>query len=240
MVASGAEGDASRMILQSVAGLARTMLRSGQPGQVLDELAEQVSLLLSADGTGILLDDGDRVVSSGVSPGLPADLQAVQEQAQEGPGVDAVRTSRTVAVGDLTENPDRWPRFAEQARAADVRSVVAIPLRSGTTTIGAVTVYHSGPRTWTAARVRPAQVLSEVAAGYLLMSRRLDEQRRVTDQLQHALDTRIVIEQAKGIVAVHRSVDMNGALEILRRHANNHGATLEATADAVVRLGLRP
>lgn len=118
--------------------------------------------------------------------------------------------------------------------------MAAVPLTSSGSMLGVMSLYDAEPRAWTVAQLRPARVLADLAGGFLDLTRRLDEQRRLSEQLQRALDSRIIIEQAKGIIAVHREVGLDEAFEILRRHATSHSATLEATADAVVRLGLRP
>jgi AmiR/NasT family two-component response regulator len=80
----------------------------------------------------------------------------------------------------------------------------------------------------------------DVATGVAATARRCDEQRRTIDQLQGALDSRVVIEQAKGVISAERSVSVDEAFAVLRRHANDHNAKLHDVADAVVRLGLRP
>lgn len=79
-----------------------------------------------------------------------------------------------------------------------------------------------------------------MATSYLVNASRFDEQWRIADQLQHALDSRIVIEQAKGIIAEDHGIAVDMAFQRLREHARNHNAGLRATADAVVNLGLRP
>lgn len=230
----------SLALAESLAGFARTLARSGEIGPVLVDLADRVSLSLGVMGAGVSLLDGDRLVGAGASRPFLAELDAIEEQVQEGPRVDCTRSGQPVQVADLAAVPERWPQYWARAADAGVRAVVAIPLRAGEATLGALGIYHSAPRQWAEIDLRPAQVLADLTAGYLALARRLEEERLLAGQLQRALDSRVVIEQAKGIVAVHRGVDLDGAFEVLRRHANNHRATLEETADAVVRLGLRP
>lgn len=228
------------LLLYSLAGFARTLSGAGDPRPVMVDLAERASLAVGVTGAWVILLEGGRPVFSGASRPSLDPLGGTEEQAGEGPGVESALSGRTVAVSDLTVGADRWPGYAGGAARAGIRAVAAIPLRAGDATLGALNIYHSAPREWTDSDIRPARVLADLAAGYIALARRLEEQRRLAVELQQALDSRVVIEQAKGIIAVHRGVGMERAFELLRRHATSHGATVEETADAVVRLGLRP
>ena len=236
----GGPGGLPPLLLYSLAGFARTLSRATDIRPVLVDLAERASQAVGATGGGVILLEGGRPVFCGASRPSLDPLGDTEEQVQEGPGVEAALSGRTVAVPDLAGQPGRWPRYARGAVRAGVRAVVAIPLCAGGGSLGALSLYHSGPREWTDPEVRPARVLADLAAGYVALARLLDEQRRLAEQLQRALDSRVVIEQAKGIVAVNRAVSLERAFDLLRRHATSHGVTLEETADAVVRLGLRP
>jgi AmiR/NasT family two-component response regulator len=106
--------------------------------------------------------------------------------------------------------------------------------------LGAMNIYSAEPRLWTDDEIATAQVLADMATSYLVNASELEKSRRTSEQLQEALQSRVVIEQAKGILSAERRISMDEAFETLRRHARNHNANLRAVADAVVNLGLRP
>ena len=238
-----AVGDSSRLpplLLYSLAGFARTLSGAGDLRPVMVDLAERARLAVEATGAGVILVEAGRPVFCGSSRPSLDSLGGTEERSGYGPGVESALSGRTVTVPDLSVGADRWPGYAGGAARAGIRAVAAIPLQAGDATLGALNVYHSAPREWTDSGIRPARVLADLAAGYLALARCLEEQRRLAGELQQALDSRVVIEQAKGIIAVHRGVGMERAFDLLRRHATSHGATVDETADAVVRLGLRP
>lgn len=237
----GGGGDGLRRLLaESLAGFARTLSGAEEIAPVLYDLADRVATALGAAGAGVILLDGDRALAGPASRPLAVSFERIEEELQEGPGLESALSGRPVLVADLLTCGDRWPRYLSRASGTGIRAVASVPLRAGEVAIGALSIYHGSPREWPAAEIQPVRVLADLAAGYVDLARRLDRQRRLAEQLQRALDSRVVTEQAKGIIAAHRGVGMDRAFEILRRHANRHGATVEQTADAVVRLGLRP
>ena len=239
---SGADGDPVSVpgsLVRSLAGFARTISLAGEVSDVLQDLADRARSLAGSSGAGVNVFVGERLVHVASSRPALVGLEAVQEEYQEGPGVDAARSGEAVMVSDLGADGGRWPRYSEQAGQAGIRAVAAIPLTSSGSAMGAINLYHSAPRSWTDPLMRPLVVLGDLAAGFLVLSARVEEQRRVTVELQRELDGRVVVEQARGIIAARRGIGMDQALELLRRHAERRGASLEDVAGAVIRLGLR-
>lgn len=229
-----------RQVLDAVTGFASTVSDRSDIADVLHELSARVSSTLAITGAGVsLLQDEDaRFVAADNE--VVARIEHMQDDTQEGPCVEVYRRNDAVAFDDLRVMREQWPRFAPHALAAGVGAVASVPLRHGETTIGAVDLYDAGPRTWSDDELRAAQLLADIAAIYVTNASQLDRERRLNEQLQTALDSRIVIEQAKGVVAAARGIDVDEAFAVLRKHARDHRATLRAVAEAVVHAGLRP
>jgi GAF domain-containing protein len=169
-----------------------------------------------------------------------ATLERVQEEGQAGPGVDACRTRMAATVTDLSQAPRGWGRYQQAARGAGIAAVASVPMRHGDESIGALDLYSASRRDWPAADLGVTGILADMATGYLVHARELDRQERINGQLREALDSRIVIEQAKGVLAAERRISVDEAFEVLRRHARSHSTSLRSVAEAVVSLGLRP
>ena len=161
-------------------------------------------------------------------------LELFEIQAQEGPCLDCYRTGRPVVNQDLAAVDGRWPRFAAEALAAGFRSVHALPMRLRGTVIGALNLFHVEPGEMRPADVDAAQAFADVATIAILQHRAALEAQVLNEQLNHALNTRIVIEQAKGMVAERAGLDMEQAFATLRNHARNHNLRLVDVAGDVI------
>ena len=206
---------------------------------VLDDLVRRTRAVLGIAGAAASLQDGDTLRSVAAVDDRTANLERLQERVQAGPGVEAWRTGEVVAV-DLRAGGPRWEGYPRAALRAGIVGVAGIPLQGADRAIGALVLYADGPPEWPPASLAVARVLADVATTYVVQASELHHQRRLTGQLQEALDARVVIEQAKGILAAERSVSVDHAFELLRTHARNRNASVRAVAEAVVRLGLRP
>ena len=103
---------------------------------------------------------------------------------------------------------------------------------------GALNMYTTDPRTWSEDDLNAAQVLSSVATSYLVNSSKVRQLEQLTEQLQHALTARVIIEQAKGVVATRDGVSVDQAFHRIRRHARRHNTTIRTVAEAIVNLDL--
>lgn len=224
----------------ALSGLARAAVGSRDPDRVLRDLAVQGRAVLGVAGAAACRHERGTVrfiasIDAAMSP-----LEQSQERDGCGPALDACRTAQAVVIADLRAGPTRWPSFEEAAAEAGILGVASVPLRLEGAAIGALDLYRSEARGWSTDDLWAAQLLADMAAGYVVNASELDHQRRLTEQLQRALDSRIIIEQAKGIVSVDRGVSVDAAFDLLRRHARNNGANLQDVADAVVHLNFRP
>jgi GAF domain-containing protein len=228
-----------QLLHEALSEFARTFVKQFAISDVLDDLAQRVTVVLGVDGAGVSLREGDRLRFATAVDERATALEQLQEQEQAGPCIDTWRTCEVVAVADLTEVSGRWGAFEEAARNAGIRAVAGIPMRVDGEALGALDLYSVDPRPWEPDDLDAARVLADMATSYVLNASELDRQRRTTEQLQEALDSRVVIEQAKGVLAVRHGVSVDEAFTLLRRHARNHNTHLRAVADAVVNLGLR-
>jgi len=161
-------------------------------------------------------------------------LELFEIQAQEGPCLDCYRTGQPVLNQDLATANDRWPRFAPEALAAGFRTVHALPMRLRGTVIGALNLFHVHAGDLRQADLHAAQAMADVATIAILQHRATHEAQLLNEQLDHALNSRIVIEQAKGMLAERLDIDVETAFATLRNHARNHNLRLVDVADNVI------
>ena len=172
-----------------------------------------------------------RVVSSSTEQAHLVEL--FQLQANEGPCLDCFNTSRQVTSPDLDHEP-RWPRFVAHAREAGYRAVYALPLRLRSETIGGLNLFGSAPGALSAHALRVGQALADVATIGILQERAVRRQEVLAEQLQAALNSRVIIEQAKGMLAERGQIDLAQAFTLLRKHARSHQLRLSDLARDVV------
>jgi GAF domain-containing protein len=228
------------LLLRVLSEFTRNLVRRYEIGDVLNDLAERMAAVLEVAGAGVTLGEGDHLRFVTAVNQAVIQLEELQEQLQEGPCTEAFRTGKVVTVEDLRAVTGRWDSYREQALKSGFLSVAAIPMTTDAEVLGAVNLYAHSPRLWTDEDIAAARVLADIATSYIINASELEQARRTAEQLQEAFETRVVIEQAKGILAADGRADMDQAFELLRRHARSHNASLRSVAEAVVNLGLRP
>jgi GAF domain-containing protein len=204
--------------------------------EFLQMLAHRTASLIDASAVGLLLaNQRGRLEFMAASDENTKLLELFQVQTSEGPCLDAFQTATPVINADLATAVTRWPRFAPRATAAGFRSVHAFPLRLRADVIGALNVFGSEPgRSLDEADVPVVQALADIAAIGLLQERAIRRGELLTEQLQGALNSRIIIEQAKGAIAQARNVSVDDAFGMLRAHARMTNQRLVDLAHAVV------
>lgn len=203
---------------------------------LLQTLVDTCDALLDIAAAGLLLTDPrtgelDVVVSTDESSRI---VEAMQLSVVAGPCVDAFRESRTVSVPDIAALPDRYAAFRESALAEGFRSLYAIPMRLRTATIGAVNLFRTEPGELNEADRRAAQTLTDVATVGILHERSMRASEVIQRQLQHALDSRVLIEQAKGVLAQTHDISMDEAFDRLRSYARAQRQGLADVARGLV------
>jgi GAF domain-containing protein len=161
-------------------------------------------------------------------------LELFQLQHHEGPCLDAFLSSTPVVNADLRLATPRWPVFAPHAARLGFRSVHAIPLRLRNRVIGALNLFGTDTGGLDPSDVKVVQALADVATIGLLQEQAISRGEVLTEQLQGALNSRIVIEQAKGALARTHDVDVDRAFDLLRSYARNHNRKLVDLAHAVL------
>ena len=147
-------------------------------------------------------------------------MELLQLQSDEGPCLEAYRNVTQVRTPDLSQVADRWPRFVEAAaRAGAFASVHAIPMRLRGQAIGALNLFHRTAGPLPEADLALGQALADVATIGILQERAIRRGEVLNEQLQTALNSRVIIEQAKGVIAQHLGVGMDAAFDRLRRYA---------------------
>jgi GAF domain-containing protein len=205
----------------------------------LSELTESVTAVLGLAGSGVTMaEDGRLRFVTAVSHASGA-LERVQEEHQAGPCRDAYETGEVVRVSDVREESARWPAFSATAEHLAVAGVAGIPMRLDDQIIGALNLYSNQPRQWSDGDIAVAGVLADVATSYVVNASKLRQQEQLSEQLQAALESRVVIEQAKGITAHKNAVTIDQAYHLMRRHARNNNASLRVVAEAIVAVGLK-
>lgn len=226
------------LLEQEVTRFALRLVTEYPVSDVLHDVMDATTAIFGIRGAGTSLARDDRLSFATAHPAAIAALEGSQEQEQSGPCVDAYRHGRPVLVTDVTAPPQAWPRLAAVARQSDIVAIAAFPLWLNGSRLGSLDLYDTGPRTWTPEEVHAAELLAALTTGYLVNASRLDRVRHTAEQLQAALESRVVIEQAKGRIAGERGISVDQAFELLRAHARRTQAPLRDIAQAVVHLDL--
>jgi transcriptional regulator with GAF, ATPase, and Fis domain len=214
--------------------LADTLVNHFDVADLLHTLVTRCVDLFDLDAAGLVLADPTgrlRVVASSIEQARM--LELLEVQTREGPCLDCYRTGKLVVEEDLSST-DRWPSFAAQALAADFHSVHALPMRLRDDVIGAMNLFRLPAGRLAPADAAACQALADVATISLLQERAIQEGRLLAEQLQTALNNRVIIEQAKGVLAEKARLDMDAAFQLLRRYARNHNLSLAAVARAMI------
>jgi transcriptional regulator with GAF, ATPase, and Fis domain len=205
--------------------------------EFLHTLAQRCVTLLEIDAAGLMLADQRGTLHATAASAESARLLELFElQTDAGPCLDAFRTGEPVVNADLHANEHRWPRFAEAAEAAGYVSVHALPLRLRSTVIGALNLFCTDRGLLSDADVRTGQALADVATIGILAQRNLHQAELLTTQLQTALNSRVIIEQAKGVLAERHQITVDQAFTLLRDYSRSHNRLLSDVArDVAVR-----
>lgn len=226
--------DAER-IAETFVELADTLVDEFDVLDLLHVLSSRCVELLDVDAAAILLANPAGRLTPMVATSREARLlDRFQLDREDGPGLDCFRIGSAVAVERLDEADSRWPGFAREATACGFRSVMALPMRMREDTIGVLSLL-AGPGTGPMA-VREAGVGQAMAdaATLAILQYRLTEDLRVTnEQLQRALDSRVLIEQGKGVLATRLQVSEDEAFRLLRERARTTRRRLTEVADEV-------
>jgi transcriptional regulator with GAF, ATPase, and Fis domain len=226
-----------RLLTEAFVALADTLVDDFDVVDFLHELTVRCAQVLGVTAAGVLLTDQRgalRVVAA--STEQTRLLELFQSQTDQGPCPECFHTGRPVAVADLSTSAAarRWPQFAAEARTVGFASVHALPMRLRTDIIGALNLFGTQPGALDEDTLRLAQALADVATIGLLQARAIRQRDTLAEQLQIALNSRVVIEQAKGVIAERRRLDMDQSFTLLRGTARTNNRRLSDLARAIV------
>ncbi len=225
-------------LAQTFVELADTLVAGYDLMEFLQTLTDRCVDLLEVDAAGLLLADSRRalrVVAASTEQARVVELFQIQND--EGPCLDCYRTGQAVIVSDMSTDraAERWPRFAAAVLEMGYAGVHAIPMRLRDQVIGTLNLFRAAPGALDPAVVVAATALVDVATIGILQERAVREQEVVAGQLQLALNSRVIIEQAKGVLAERLRVTPDEAFVLLRRYARDHNHRLTELSGDVIR-----
>ncbi|MCU1543578.1 MAG: hypothetical protein JWM50_1443 [Microbacteriaceae bacterium] len=224
-----------RRLTTTFVTLADTLVTGYDVVDLLQTLVDTCAEVLDASAAGLMLADayGDLAVVASTSEESRL-IEMMQLGSGTGPCVECFKTGLPVSVPDVELIGDRWPGFLEEAVEQGFHSVHAVALRLRGTVIGTLNLFRSQTGEFTKEDMAVAQGLADVATIGILQERAISESDMARRQLQRALDSRVLIEQAKGVIAHTHNVDMDAAFRTLRNHARGNNINLRDVAEGVV------
>ena len=222
-------------IIRAFVDLSNELVDDYDVVEMLSQLTSHCARLLDISSAGLLLADGRGVLHLMASSSERThDLELFQLQRDEGPCLDCYHGGQPVTVIDVGAARDRWPQFCDAAHAVGFRSVHALPMRLKDDILGTLGLFGEEVGPLGDDDLDLAQALVHVASVAIVNERSATDRALVNSQLQNALTSRIVVEQAKGVLAHAGEIDMAAAFTVLRRYSRDHGRKLSAVAGAVV------
>ena len=214
--------------------LADTLASDFDVVDFLHSLSADSVEILGAEAAGVMLADprgGLRLIAS--SDERMRLLELFELQGAQGPCLDAFSSGRAVQANAASSRA-RWPVFAPEASDAGFQTMCAVPLRVRTDVIGALNLFRGSDEPFTGAEMDLAQAMAEMAAIALIQERALRERNLLAEQLQVALTSRVIIEQAKGMLAEYLNMSVDDAFRTLRNYARDHNRKLSEVANDIV------
>ncbi|MBT2476269.1 GAF and ANTAR domain-containing protein [Microbacterium sp. ISL-103] len=227
-------------LLDLFATLADTMVDDYDVVDLLQTLVGACQELLDASDAGILLADPSGELELVASTSEATQLvEVIQLAAEAGPCIECFLTGTAVSVPDIAAGSEKWPVFRQAALENGFASIEAIPMRLRNTTIGTLNLLRSGTGSPPPEDLSAARAFADVATIGILHERSLREQESLSSQLQTALNSRVMIEQAKGVVSFTAGVPIPDAFTLMRKFARDRGLRLSEVAERIVRRDIR-
>ncbi len=229
-----------RDVISAFVDLSNELVGDYDVVEVLSRLTANCAQMLDVASAGLLLADGQGVLHLVASSSeRTSHLEILQLQREEGPCLDCYREGEPVVAPDLATIGERWPQFHEAAREMGFASVHALPMRLRDSVLGTLGLFGESSGRLAEDDLALAQALVHVASVAIVNEKAAADRATVNQQLQHALTSRIVVEQAKGVIAHTGGLDMEVAFAVLRRYARDHQRGLTDVAALVTRRELR-
>ncbi len=210
-------------VLDAVVSLVDTLLEDFDVVDLLTELTERCAQLLDVAAAGFLLADPlNQLRLLAATTEQARELELFQLQADEGPCVECYASGQPVSIADLRTAGDRWPRFVPAALDAGFTAVHAVPMRAAGIVLGALGLFGARPGELSDADRLVAQTLAHIACVAILQER-APTPATVMPQLRSALASRVIVEQAKGLLRESLDVSVEDAFLLLRAYSRANG-----------------
>lgn len=211
-----------------------TMTEPFEITNVLFQLGDAAVGVVGADGAGVSLGTADgRLEFVTTTDRSLIQLEQTQQDHQQGPCVEAFHSGQPITMANIAEEAP-WEPYRQAAAASNFASVIGMPLLVGEHRLGSLNIYRRRPHEWSDDEVEAAAALAEIGTAYIVRAGQHANAVTLAGQLQHALDSRVVIEQAKGALSRDRQISVAAAFELLRGYARSHNQSLRDVAEAVV------
>ncbi|MDQ1468366.1 MAG: hypothetical protein QOH10_2781 [Actinomycetota bacterium] len=228
-------------VLRALVEVADTFVDDYDVVEFLHRLAVRCVTLLDVDEAGVMLIDASRTLNYVASSSEQMRLVELLElQHEEGPCLDAYRAGQVTVSPHVEDAERRWPRFGSHAREAGLEALAGVPMRLRSDLIGALNLFSRRPGGLSEEDQHVAQAMADIATIGVLQARAIQDGQLVASQLQTALESRIAIEQAKGILAEHMAITVDDAFTLLRNHARTRNSKLTEIAQRIVSGALSP
>jgi hypothetical protein len=224
-----------QLIIHSLVDMADNMVDNFDVVDLLTGLTDSCVSLLGVSAAGVMIKSppGELRLVAASSEAMEV-VELFELQADQGPCLDAFRTGEAIPQVNLRAEAERWPRFSVVALGAGFSTVLALPLRLRTSTIGALNLFTADESVITDSDFLVARGLADLATISVLQHGAASEAQRVNEQLSRALASRVVIEQAKGVIAERAGIDLSAAFTRLRQYARAHSVRLADVAQAAI------
>lgn len=224
-----------QFVTDTFVAMADTLASDYDVAEFLHDVVERCQAALAVDAGGVMLEDpeGNLRLAAATSQKMD-EYEKAEISNDEGPCIDAYRGVEQIVADDLNAAKERWPKAVDAALKLGLQAVYAFPLRFRGDCIGALNLYREQPGPFDESDVRLAQAFADVAAIGILHHRQVAQVEMRAEQLQTALSSRVIIEQAKGVVMAQTGVSSQEAFELLRRHSRSSRMKLQEVAGGVV------
>jgi GAF domain-containing protein len=228
-----------RALIDVIHEFTSSLLNPYDLDELLGRLVDHATAVLDGVGAGIMLQSRDGHLDFAVAscPEV-TEIERHQDHVRSGTCHEAFITNTTITVDDL-EASDRWPTYRVKALDLGLRSVMGAPLNAHGQTIGVLNVYRDTAGPWTDEDVESCEILAAMGAGYILHANQLRASQELAEQLQEALDSRAIIERAKGLLMATEQVDAETAFKGLRQASMDTNRKLRDIARDIVERHIR-
>jgi GAF domain-containing protein len=229
------------LLVATLVELADSLVDNFDVIDILTLLSDRCVEAVDVDAAGVMLrSPGGELQYIASSSETMRILELFQLQTDEGPCVDCLRDGFAIVNRELVEPDERWPRFTPRALELGFQSVHCLPMRLRGQTIGALNLFRTELGFLDADDVIVAQALADVATIAILQHQSSLAALTLNEQLSRALTSRIIIEQAKGMISESLRCNMDDAFARLRAHSRNHNLGLTSVANSVVDGAINP